>query len=191
MSGCAFDKKPDPLADEGRLLKLGRANRVKEERVEDQKIRKLIRSEISGAKISIKREFQLPKIVTEETLYSEILNAYQSRQLDRMDFMCEKFIERFPRSVFADNALYLKGQLGLALGAPTEALRSFEMVLQRYPTGNKRASALFGKAVAYRKLQLYPYAEKVLDQVKKKFPGSPEYFKVDLERKLLQLEKES
>jgi hypothetical protein len=46
-----------------------------------------------------------------------------------------------------------------------------------------------GKSIAYRKLQLYAYAEKSLKELKQTFPGSPEFYKAELEERILKTER--
>ena len=188
LSGCA----QEPVKSEtGRLLKMSHQNRVYQNQAEQNHLRELMRQERENYRRQLSKKFPLPKVVTEESLYSEVIRAFQTRQIDAVDHYAEAFLERFPQSVFADKALYLKGQIHLILGYPVEALRDFERLTSEYPTGNKYVAALFGKGVCYRKLQLFEYAEKVLDEVRRDYPGSPEFFKVELERKLIKVESET
>ncbi len=186
--GCAEEA---PKTDAGRLLKASRQNQVYQNQAEQNHLRDLMKKERDNYRRILSKKYPMPKVVTEESLYSEVIRAYQMRQIDAVDHYADAFLEKYPQSVFADKAIYLKGQIHLILGFPAEALREFERVISDYPTGNKYVSALFGKGVCYRKLQLYPYAEKVLDDIKENYPGSPEFYKTELERKLLKVEAEN
>ncbi len=188
LGGCAQEA---PKADAGRLLKMSRHNRVIQNEAEQTRLRELMRHERDNYRRMLSKKFPLPKVVNEESLYSEVIRAFQARQIDAVDHYADAFLERYPQSVFADKAIYLKGQIHLILGFPAEALREFERVTSEYPTGNKFVAALFGKGVCYRKLQLYQYAEKVMDDVRRDYPGSPEFYKTELERKLIKVESET
>lgn len=177
--------------DEGRLTKLSRQNSEFQKKHEEMKLQRIMQAEMRAQAQAKRKNFSLPKVISEESLYAEVLNAYLARSLDRLEYYNEEFLKRYPNSVFADNALYLEGQLSMALGLSNEALRDFERLIKSYPRSNKRSAALLGKAVAYRKLHLFKYAERALNEVKKNYPGSAEYYKVELEQKLIQLEKKS
>lgn len=190
LTSCANKSaKTSSATEDGRLTKLSRQARHNQNQLESKKINQFVKLEKAKSWNRAKKTYALPNPRTEESLYSEVLLSYQSRDLDRIDYFAQQFVYFYPNSVYADNAIYLRGQLNLAMGLPSEALRDFENLIKDYPMGNKRSSALFGKGVAYRKLELFKYAEKVFGQVKKEYPGSPEFFKVDLEMKLLKLEK--
>lgn len=178
-------------SEDGRLAKLSRHSRLQVQKEEERKLKSLLQVQKGEIQKPIAKSYPLPKPVTEEAIYSEVLYSYQIRDPDRLLFFSKELGERYPYSVFNDNAIYLRAQLNLAFGLPSEALRDFEKILREYPAGNKRISALFGKGVAYRKLQLFKYAEQVYKEIKKTYPGSPEFYKVELEEKLLELEKKS
>lgn len=133
---------------------------------------------------------RLPGRLTEETLYIEVIKYYRSRDVDGVRWAKEQMLKFFPQSAFADNAIYLTGQILLEEKRYSEAIREFQEIIDKYPRGNKLPAAYLGKGVAYRKLNLFPYAENALRTVKKDFPGSPESYRVDLELKLLAVQRE-
>jgi len=190
LTGCAQKKRVDPFSN-GALSKLSRQNQIQMQREEEDRLRRIVTQSHVEVRKMKEKQFPLPPVLTEEALYTEVIRSSQSRDLDRIDFYTGKLLGKFPQSVFADNALVLSGQLKLAMGLPAESVKDFDRVIALYPTGNKRVTALFGKAVAYRKLQFFKYAEGVLKEVKTQYPGSPEYFRVDLEEKLLKLDQGS
>ncbi|MCB0350450.1 MAG: tetratricopeptide repeat protein [Bdellovibrionales bacterium] len=181
-------KQPSAI-ESGRLAKLSKQSKLRLEEQEKKRINSIVKIDKYSFRQKNTKTYDMPKPRTEEAVYAEVLRSYQSRDLERIEFFTEQFNRFYPKSVYSDNAVYLVGQLNLAMGFPSEALRYFEKVIQDYPTANKRVAAIFGKGVAYRKLQLFNYAEKVFRQVKAEYPGSSEFFKVDLEMKLLQVER--
>lgn len=185
--GCALKGK-SPF-DNGRLEKLSRQNKLRNDKTEDYKIRSFISLAKKDRKQLLKKSYPLPNNINEESLYSQVLHYYQIRSHEGMGVMVNEFVSKYPNSPFADNALCLQGQLELVLGDYSRALSIFERVLKQYPSGNKYVSALLGKGVAYRKLQIYSFSENIFSEVKKRFPGSPEFYKAELEEKLLKAEK--
>lgn len=117
-------------------------------------------------------------------LYSEILANYQVRDVKGLRLHLESLLKRFPTSPYADNALYLGGQLALEMKNYPEALKHFQKIMQYYPQSNKVVSATFAKGMAYKKMNLDIQAKKVFFELRKKYPGSPEYFRAETELKL-------
>jgi TolA-binding protein len=97
----------------------------------------------------------------------------------------QTFLNKYPRSHFADNVLYLQGQLALQNKNYAEALRNFQKITKLYPHGNKAVSAQFSKAMTYKRLNLTAEVRRVLKELRVKYPGSPEYFRAEAELKLL------
>lgn len=136
----------------------------------------------ASAAISKKANIPMPDSI----IFEEILRAYQHGQIAKVSQKTEILLENMPQSVYADNALYLKGLMQLSENNFVGALASFEKVIRDYPKSNKAVSALFAKGVAYKKMSLVPQARAVLNQVKKSYPGSSESFRTDAELKLLE-----
>ena len=139
----------------------------------------------------IVKQYPLPRPLNEQSLYTDIVRAYQTRQFGALGYYVSQFVYRFPHSVFADSALYLRGETYLILGMVPEALRDFQRILTGYPEGKKYAAALYGKALCYQRLGLYKYSEEVLQQIRREFPGSPQVLKVGMEEKILQAERKT
>ena len=117
-------------------------------------------------------------------LYSEVLAHYQVRDVKGLRLHLEALLKRFPTSPYADNALYLGGQLALEMKNYPEALRYFQKIVQYYPQSNKVVSASFAKGLAYKKMNLEMQAKRVFFDLRKKYPGSPESFRAETELKL-------
>ncbi len=192
ISGCALqESKPVSALEDGRLTKLNKKFKERQNDEEMTRLSRFIGGERSAVRQIRAKKFFLPEVVTEETLYSEILQAYNKRDLERLEYFSSELVKRYPKGALADNSVFLGAQLKLSLGLPGLALRDFELIISEYPMGNKRVAALLGKGIAYRKLQLYPFAERVLNDLRSEYPGSPEYFRAELEQKLIKVERES
>lgn len=121
----------------------------------------------------------------DQGIYSEVVAHYQTRDVRGLKFYLEALIKRFPTSPYADNALYLGGQLALETKNYPDALRHFQKLTQFYPLSNRMVAAQFSKGIAYKKMNLEPQARKVFFELRKKYPGSPESFRAETELKLI------
>jgi TolA-binding protein len=126
-----------------------------------------------------------PTKVDETALYSEIVSAY--RRNDEIGFKSrlQTFMTRFSSSSFADNVLYLAGRMAFNNKNYPEAIKYYQKVITQYPRSNKVVSARMGKGVAYKKMNLSPQAKFVFQDLRKRYPGSPEAFRAENEMKIL------
>jgi TolA-binding protein len=147
-----------------------------------------IKSEKKKSYLRKKLTLGLPDKYDDNYLYSEMVRSFQSRDIERLELLLAELLKQFPNSIHADNALVITGQLNISINRSAEALRQFEQVIQDYPFGNRLPAAQFGKSVAYKNLKLYKYANSALDQLKKDFPGSPEAYRAELEKRLIEAE---
>lgn len=118
-------------------------------------------------------------------LYAELVSSYQNNKATQFKSYLEIFIRKYPKSSFADNALYLAGRMDLENRNYAQALKYLQTIQTKYPQSNKAVSARFLKALAYKKMNLSAEARRVLREVIVKYPGSPESFRADNELKLL------
>ena len=125
------------------------------------------------------------KKLAEDDLYVEILSRYQRNSLSDMKGAAQFFLSRYPNSHHADNVLYLMGYNALERKKYSEALRYFDSLLKKYPLSNKAVSAEFAKGTAYKQMKLPKLAQGSFIKVRKKYPGSPEFFRAESEIKLL------
>lgn len=140
-----------------------------------------------------KAEAQLYKELTgkdysamdEMGLYSEILTAYQSQSETEFSTLLSVFMQKHSQSVYADNALFLAGKMALEKKQYGKAVGYFQKVEDQFPQSNKVVSAAFAKGIAYKKMNLEKLALRIFEDVRKKYPGSPESFRASNEVKLI------
>ncbi len=125
------------------------------------------------------------KKLTEEDLYAEVVTAYRNNNEPALKAHSKSFMKRFGGSHFADNVLFLQGQMALQNKNYPEALKLFQKISKTYPNSNKVVSASFSKALTYKRLNLPAEARRVFKEVMVKYPGSPESFRSEAELKLL------
>lgn len=121
---------------------------------------------------------------SDKTLYAEMMSAYERNDEIAFKSRLQSLLTRFPKSVYADNALFLAGRRALDNGNYPEAVKYFSRVEKEYPHGSKVAAARFSKAMVYKKMNLPEFSRKILAEVRAKYPGSPESFRADSELKL-------
>ncbi|MNJ94616.1 tol-pal system protein YbgF [compost metagenome] len=117
-------------------------------------------------------------------LYAEMLSAYDKNDEIAFKSRLQSLITRFPKSVYADNALFLAGRRALDGGNYPEAVKYFSRVEKEYPRSSRVPAARFAKAMTYKKMNLPTFSRKILAEVRAKYPGSPESFRADSELKL-------
>ena len=104
--------------------------------------------------------------------YDQALEAFRARSFDKALAGFDSFLERFPTSPNADNAVYWRGECHLAKANPKKAVEQFEEVVQRYPTGNKVPNALLKLALTYAKLGERAKSEDAKKRLLADFPTS-------------------
>lgn len=121
----------------------------------------------------------------EKVAYAKVIQTYRKERLGETRLAVETLLKFYPRSVYADNALYLLGILQMKKGQTGQAIKSFDQVIREYQKSNKRASAMFAKSVAYKRLNLNKTAVKYLKMVMKNYPGSVESQRAWVELRLI------
>jgi TolA-binding protein len=122
---------------------------------------------------------------TDVQFYSEIISDYQAGKYKVLSIRLNSFIKKFPKSTYIDNAIYLAGKLALEEKNYPASLKHFQKVISSFPQSNKVIAAKFGKAMAYKKMNLDSQAVEVFTDIRKKYPNSPEYFRAEMEMKLI------
>ncbi|MBN2537444.1 tol-pal system protein YbgF [candidate division WOR-3 bacterium] len=86
----------------------------------------------------------------------------------------EQYLQMFPDSEMADNALYWIGECWYSLGELGKAEEEFKNVLIRYPTGNKVPAATYKLGLVYLAQNREDAARRQFEAVVEKYPGSTE-----------------
>lgn len=110
----------------------------------------------------------------ERVVYTRVVEAFRKNNLAELIKNRQLLERNYPNSVHLDNAYYLTGMLEFQKQRVGEAVKSFGTVRSRFPQSNKRPAALFGLAMSYRHLGLQPLSQKIMNEILKEYPGSPE-----------------
>lgn len=84
------------------------------------------------------------------------------------------YLQAYPRSALADDALYWIGECYLAEGEPAEAAERFARIEREYPDSERLPAALLKRATCFLELGDPGEARKVLTRLVDEFPGSVE-----------------
>lgn len=120
----------------------------------------------------------------ERLVYTRVLEAYRKGSLPETARQRDILQKNYPKSVHLDNAHYLTGVLYFQNNRFADALREFGVVVDQYPTANKRSAALFAKAMTYDKLGLKDLSRQLLHRTIKEYPGSEESQRAWMQLKL-------
>lgn len=117
--------------------------------------------------------------------YSEIISDYQAGKYRNLSIRLKGFSKKFPKSPFLDNAYYLAGKMALEEKNYKDSVGYFQRVISEFPMSNKVVAAKFGKAMAYRSMHLNNQSLAIFNEIRRKHPQSPEYFRAETEMKLV------
>ena len=103
----------------------------------------------------------------------------QGRYPDAIDRF-RGFLQNYPSSDYADNALFWIGECHFKLGDYERSVLSFEDVVKRYPEGNKVPDALYRQGIALLEIgrrndeeEIYrPAAREIFERIVKQYPNS-------------------
>lgn len=119
--------------------------------------------------------------VSETKLYGNIVMAYKKNDEISLVSKVDAMITRFPNGRLTDNAIYIAGKYELENKNYAKALKYFNLISKQYPLSDKIIASQFARGIAYKQIHLNDLAKKVFKDLRKKYPGSPEYFLAETE----------
>ena len=87
-----------------------------------------------------------------ETLYEEAYADYRASSYDLATLGFKQYLETYPDTELADNAMYWLGETYFAQARFNEAILAFDNVLSQYPRSEKVASAMLKRGYAHLQL---------------------------------------
>jgi len=88
----------------------------------------------------------------------------------------KSFIETFPKSDLADDALYYTGETYYMSGRFPDAVAAYNLVIERYPSSNTLPDTYYKRGMAQKALGQVPQAKESLSFVIKTYPSSDAAF---------------
>lgn len=99
--------------------------------------------------------------------------AYRDGDLDRATRLMRSFVQRYPSSRLADDALYLIGWIAFQQQQDADAIREFERLLQAYPDGDHAVRALYTIGDAHFNMGNYDVSIQTYRRVMSQYPSHP------------------
>ncbi len=112
--------------------------------------------------------------------YEEAFREYRAGEYKSAIDRFRTFLQNFPSSDYADNALFWLGESYFKLGDHEQAVLAFDDVVKRYPEGNKVPDALYRQALALLEIgersgqrETYqPAARQIFERLVDEYPDS-------------------
>jgi TolA-binding protein len=124
-------------------------------------------------------------MVSEREIYQQLTVAYEQNDLDSFRSKYSRLQKEYTNSIYLDDAEYMLGMMFAGRKDYGLALKTFNEALKKYPTSNRLRTLLLSKGTTLKRMNLNELALIQFEQVKKKFPGSPEALRSDVELKLI------
>jgi len=122
----------------------------------------------------------------EKTVYREVAVAYEQNDFAAFQEQMILFKKDYPTSIFMDDVHYMLGMMHAGRKEYGQALKTFNEALTKFPSSNRLRTLMLSKGTTLKRMNLHELAENLFQQVKKKFPGSPEALRAEMELKLIQ-----
>lgn len=110
--------------------------------------------------------------VDPQELYDRGYTLFHQKSYALAESTFRRFLDQFPGSDLADNALFWIGESHYAQGDYTRALQAFAETVARFPQGNKIADALLKAGRCLEALGRLEEAVSTYREVLERFPGS-------------------
>jgi len=104
--------------------------------------------------------------------YDAALSQVRAKQYDKALEAFTAFLVRYPDHVYADNAMYWRGECFYGKGEFAKAAEQFEGLLARFPYGNKAPDALLKVGLCQERLGSREQAQKTFAELRDRYPKS-------------------
>lgn len=123
--------------------------------------------------------------ISDRDLFSELSAAYDRNDTFGFHSRYQMFDRKFANSPLMEDATYLSGLMAVSEKNYGVALKEFNRILNEHPNGHKASAALFAKGAVLKRMNLTAEAKRSWVMVQKKYPGSPDAARADVELKIL------
>jgi tol-pal system protein YbgF len=114
------------------------------------------------------------KIPADRAQYEKASQMFQQGQYGQARKEYQIFLDKYPKSDLADNALFSIGESYYNEKKYQDSIETYQQVRDRFPKGNKVPHAMLKQAAAFEKLGDTTAARILHEQLVEKYPGSPE-----------------
>lgn len=85
---------------------------------------------------------EIPSFDTDRSVYKRALEHFEAKNFNQSTLLLEQLVREFPKSHFADNAIYLMAEIYMIRGEPQLAEVEYLRLLEAYPKSERRAEAI-------------------------------------------------
>ncbi len=110
----------------------------------------------------------------EKVQYDKAMQSFQQGKFDNARKELQQFLSKYPKSEFADNALFTVGECYYAEKKYSDAIETYQQVMDRYPRGNRVPHALLKQGSAFQAMGDNTAARILFERVVEKYPGTPQ-----------------
>jgi len=104
---------------------------------------------VGGGGVGGDDDDEAPLALTDEVKsYEEAFRLYRNDEYEAAIDRFKAFLQTYPSSDYADNALFWLGECHFKIGEHEQAVLAFDDVAKRYPEGNKVPDALYRQGIA-------------------------------------------
>jgi len=116
----------------------------------------------------------LAKSFTPEEAYDAAFRLYKAKDYEKARVAFGRFMELYPSSSLADNAIFWIGETYYQSGQYAQAILQYKKVMDRYPKGSKAPDALLKMGYALEKIGERDAAVAALAKLLKEYPDAPQ-----------------
>jgi len=113
-----------------------------------------------------------PAVLSEQQLYQMAYDSVIKSNFDLSIAEFDQYLSIYPVGRFVANAHYWKGQAYLYLNRYSEAVESYEVIINQHQDSAKLPDALYGLALAYEGMGNNSDARRLLSDIKRRFPNT-------------------
>ncbi len=108
----------------------------------------------------------------EQAAYQQAFNVLKDGRYEEAIAAFEKFLVRYPKGQFADNAQYWLAEANYVMRRFPTAIEEFNKVLVSFPDSQKIPDAMLKIGYCYYELKKWDQARKILQELTQRFPDT-------------------
>ncbi len=113
-----------------------------------------------------------PAVLSEQQLYQMAYDSVIKSNFDLSIAEFDQYLSIYPEGRFVANGHYWKGQAYLYLNRYSEAVESYEVIINQHQDSAKLPDALYGLALAYEGMGNISEARRLLSDIRRRFPNT-------------------
>ena len=138
------------------------------------RIERYLNFEADENDLKIKSKSQSEQVLSENELYTMSKKAFDAGDFETARNGFKDLINKFPKSVHADNAQFWIGETYYSEKWYEKAILEYQKVIEKYPKGNKVPASLLKQGFAFLNLGDKANARLILQELVNKYPKSNE-----------------